>query len=388
MIARSLNLLKTNSFFLFGARQTGKSSLIEQDFPKSESLFFNLLLSEEYRRLKQNPEILRREVLIRNPKIKFVVIDEIQRVPELLHEIHHLMESPNAPIFAITGSSTRKLRGRDVNLLGGRAWRFDLFPLTAEELGNKFEMNRALEIGTLPAIYLGNSPLETSLSLRAYVDNYLREEIEAEATTRNLAAFFKFLPLVAESSGKQLNFSKMARICLTAPNTIKSYFKILEDTLVGRFLYPFAGSSRQQLAKHPKFYLFDTGVLRTILGRENSRLQISTYEYGDLFESWVINEIWRLNSYYRKNLNTSFFRLNSGAEIDLVIQTHDHRVYGIEIKSSETPEIVELRVGFAALEREISLTAKICFAPVPREYIDQGIHFMPVAQLSEFIKQL
>lgn len=351
-------------------------------------MFFNLLLSEEYRRLKQNPEVFRREVLTRDSKIKFVVVDEIQRVPELLNEIHHLIESPNAPIFVMTGSSARKLRGGDANLLGGRAWRFDLFPLTAEELGSKFEINRALEIGTLPAIYLCNSPLETSLSLRAYVDNYLKEEIEAEATTRNLSAFFKFLPLVAESSGRQLNFSKMARVCVTAPNTIKAYFKILEDTLVGRFLYPFAGSSRQQLSKHPKFYLFDTGVLRTILGRENSRLQNSTYEYGDLFESWVVNEIWRLNSYYRKNLNTSFFRLDSGAEVDLVIQTPDHKVFAIEIKSAENPRVSGLLTGFEALEKEISLTAKICFAPITREYVDRGVHFMPVSQLAQFIKAL
>jgi predicted AAA+ superfamily ATPase len=388
MLARSLKLIKTNSFFLFGPRQTGKSSLIGTSFNAQDTIFVNLLLAEEYRPLKQNPELFRTRVSTRPPHIKFVVVDEIQRIPELLNEIHHLIESPNPPVFAITGSSTRKLRRADVNLLGGRAWRFDLFPLTHEELGDKFDLHRCLEVGTLPAIYLSTDAVSTGLSLKSYVDNYIREEIEAEAATRNLSAFFKFLPIVGECSGKQLNFSKIARVCVTTPNTIKSYFKILEDTLVGRFLYPLSGSTRQQLSKHPKFYLFDTGVQRAILGRENSRLNIGTYEYGDLFESWVINEIWRLNSYYRKNLRTSFFRLDRGAEVDLVIQTPDNKTYGIEIESAETVPVGELRGGFAALERETPLTAKICIAPVIREYSEDGVRFLPVSAIASFVRGL
>jgi predicted AAA+ superfamily ATPase len=388
MLARSINLLKTNSFILLGPRQTGKSSLIAEHFQASDTLFFNLLLTEEYRRLKQNPEFLRREVLSRDPRIKFVVIDEIQRIPELLNEVHHLIESPKAPIFAITGSSARKLRRAEVNLLGGRAWRYELFPFTAEELGTRFDLGRALTYGTLPAIYLSTDPEASSRSLKSYVDNYLREEIEAEAATRNLSAFFKFLPLAAESTGKSLNFSKIARVCLSSPHTVKSYFKILEDTLVGRFLYPLAGSTRRQLSKHPKFYLFDTGVHRAVLGRENSRLNAGTYEYGDLFESWIINEVWRLNSYYRKNLTTTFFRLDSGAEVDLVIQTPDLRTYGVEIKSAENVPVSEVQVGFAALEKEVALSAKICFCMISRPFKDSGVEFLPITQLTDFIRGL
>ena len=309
----------------------------------------------------------------------------MQRIPELLDEIHQIIESPNSPWFVLTGSSARKLKRSKANLLGGRASTVELFPLTTFELAERFILERALAYGTLPKVYLEDSAEERATDLRSYVDNYLKEEIEAEAVVRNIGVFLRFLPLAAESNGKELNFSKLARICITNYNTIKAYYQILEDTLIGRFLWPLAGSTRQQLSKRPKFYLFDTGVIRAILGRENSPLHESTYEFGELFESWVINEIWRINSYYRKNLQTYFYRTDDGAEVDLVIIDPDRRRYAIEIKSAVDVAPTDLGRGFQSLAAHGELTKKICVTNGLRHYVSDGVHFMPWRDMFEWL---
>ena len=385
MITRIVNLPRSRHFFLLGPRQTGKSSLIQRSFHPEESLHINLLLSREYVRLKRDPGLLAKDVLGRPTALKYVVVDEVQRIPELLDEIHQIIESPNSPWFVLTGSSARKLKRSKANLLGGRASTVELFPLTTFELAERFILERALAYGTLPKVYLEDSAEERATDLRSYVDNYLKEEIEAEAVVRNIGVFLRFLPLAAESNGKELNFSKLARICITNYNTIKAYYQILEDTLIGRFLWPLAGSTRQQLSKRPKFYLFDTGVIRAILGRENSPLHESTYEFGELFESWVINEIWRINSYYRKNLQTYFYRTDDGAEVDLVIIDPDRRRYAIEIKSAVDVAPTDLGRGFQSLAAHGELTKKICVTNGLRHYVSDGVHFMPWRDMFEWL---
>lgn len=386
MISRTVNLPKTNSFFLFGPRQTGKSSLIRAVFDPSEMLYINLLASREFQRLKLDPGLLAEDVRGRAARVKYVIIDEVQKIPELLDEVHNIIESPNPPIFGLTGSSARKLRRAEANLLAGRAWTFELFPLTAEELGAKFSISRALSLGTMPRVYLEETLDASANSLRAYVDTYLKEEIEAEAVTRNLATFLKFLPLAAESSGQEINFSKISRVCLSNYNTIKSYFKILEDTLIGRFLYPLSSSTRQQLSKRPRFYFFDTGVLRAILGRERSNVHAGTYEFGKLFESWVINEVWRINSYYRKNLKSFFFRTESGQEVDLVLVAPNGETVGVEIKSSVDVEPNEIERGMSALGEYTKLTRRICVTQGLHPKQLDGVDHLPWADFYSWLK--
>lgn len=388
MISRIVNLPKKGHFFLFGPRQTGKSSLIQQAFPADESLYMNLLLSREYTRLKRDPALLAQDVAGRAPSKRYVVIDEVQRIPELLDEVHQLIESPNPPYFVLTGSSARKLKRARANLLGGRASTVHLYPLTSIELGDQFFLERALAFGTLPKVYLEEDPNERSVLLRAYVDNYIKEEIEAEAVVRNLGAFLRFLPLAAESNGQEINFSKIARMCLTNHNTLKAYYQILEDTLLGRFLWPLAGSTRQQLSKRPKFYLFDTGVIRGVLGRESAPLRSSTYEYGALFESWVINEVWRINSYYNKNLQTFFYRTDDGAEVDLVLVDPNRDRYGIEIKSATDVASADLGSGFESLSAHGPLVKRICVTNGVRPYSSNGIDFMPWREFFLWLKEL
>jgi predicted AAA+ superfamily ATPase len=377
MITRLVKLPTNRHFFLFGPRQTGKSFLVRRAFAAEEVLYIDLLLSREFRRLKRDPSLLAVEVASRPPSVKYVIIDEVQRIPELLDEVHAIIESPESPYFILTGSSARKLKRAQANLLGGRASEIELYPLTVEELGEKFILERAIESGTLPSIYLENDRSERAARLRAYVDTYLKEEIEAEAAVRNLGGFLRFLPLAGESNGQELNFSKIARMCSMNHSTIRGYYQILEDTLLGRFLFPLVGSTRQQLSKRPKFYLFDTGVIRAILGREQVPLSEGTYEFGSLFESWVISEVWRINSYYRKNWQTFFYRTDAGAEVDLVIITPDRTRYGVEIKSASDVVREDLGGGFESLNRHGPLTKQICVTTGVRPYTADGITFMP-----------
>jgi predicted AAA+ superfamily ATPase len=388
MISRCVNLPKNRHFFLFGPRQTGKSSLVKTAFGAEEVLYINLLLSREYRRLKIDPGLIASDVSGRATGIRYVVIDEVQKVPEILDEVHQLIESPNAPYFILTGSSARKLKRDQANLLGGRAGTIELFPLTSKELGDGLFLERALAYGTLPRIYLEGEAEERATLLRSYVDNYLKEEIEAEAVVRNLSAFLRFLPLAAESNGHEINFSKLARLCLTNHNTVRAYYKILEDTLVGRFLFPLVGSTRQQLSKRPKFYLFDTGVIRAILGRERGALHPGTYEFGALFESWIINEVWRINSYFRKNLQTFFYRTDAGAEVDLVILDPDRSRYAIEIKSAVDVDPGEVSAGFSSLSAHGPLAKRICVTTGLRPYSSNGIDFMPWQSFLDWLVSL
>jgi len=386
MIHRILNLPKNNSFFLLGPRQTGKSWLVRNTFSSAETLSYDLLDRRQFTKLKADPGVFAEEVRNRDAAKKYVVIDEVQKIPELLDEVHRLLEAPNAPKFILSGSSARSLRRKDANLLAGRAWKLQLFPLTFEELEESFSLTRVLQFGTLPSIYLAESGTFAANSLRAYVELYLQEEIQAESVTRNLAAFLKFLPLAAESSGKQINLSKLGRVVASNYGTIKGYYKVLEDTLIGAFLEPFAGSTRLQLAKHPKFYLFDTGVTRAILGRETAALNPGTYEYGALFESWVINEVWRLNSYNKKNFKTSFFRTDSGAEVDLVIQTPSGQTFGIEIKSADSVTAADLEPGFSALLNTTKLDRQICVYTGMHPNKIGDIDLMPFADFFSWLK--
>lgn len=337
MIARLFDMPRNHSFFLFGPRQTGKSTLLHRNFSPDISLYINLLDSETYNQYALAPSLFKQHVQNRPPTTTHVIIDEIQRLPSLLNDIHALMESPGAPFFVMSGSSARKLKRAQANLLGGRAWTFNLYPFTHRELGEHFSLQKALERGTLPPVALAYSDRDAQRTLRAYVDTYLKEEIQAEALVRNIGAFLRFMPLAADNNGKVINYTNIARESGVSYNTVKEYYQILQDTLIGFYLYPFARSVRKQLTKHPKFYLFDPGVQRAILRKSTTPIQPKTYEYGDSFEHFFLLEILRLSAYMERDLKMSYYRTSNQAEVDIIVEQPDGRVQAVEIKASANP---------------------------------------------------
>ncbi|QQR79804.1 MAG: ATP-binding protein [Deltaproteobacteria bacterium] len=253
MIKRSLDLTNCNkSLFLFGPRQTGKTSLVRSLF--KPDLQINLLRTSEFIKYTKDPSLLRKEVeALPQSKHIIVFIDEIQKCSEMLNEIHALIEDCKVQ-FILTGSSARKLRQKGVNLLGGRALTYHLFPLTHEELQEKFSRENILHYGSLPSIILEPKDSQKKGLLRSYVETYLREEIQQEASTRNIPAFARFLELAGFENGHILNWSNIAREVGVHASTIKEYFQILQDTLLGFYLDPYSKSVRTKIVSHPKFY--------------------------------------------------------------------------------------------------------------------------------------
>ena len=334
---RLLELPRNANFFLFGPRQTGKSTLIKQSFSEKNSVYYNLLLSGEYTRLAANPSLLREDIEGLDEKIKYIIIDKVQKIPELLDEIHSIIENSKMKrYFCLSGSSARKLKKGRANLLGGRAWIRNLYPLTHIELKGDFNLNRALQFGTLPKVYLSTDK-EAKEILESYTGTYLEEEIKAEAIVRNIGAFVRFLKFAAYENGNILNFSNISRETATSHKTIKEYFQILEDTLIGFFLLPYSKSARKRLVTHPKFYLFDNGVKNALAKRLSIRLESGSKDFGEAFEHFIITEMIRLNKYKKKDLEFSFYRTAVGAEVDLIVETPAKKIYAIEIKSSENP---------------------------------------------------
>lgn len=334
MITRILKIPTNKTFFLFGPRQTGKSTLLKNTFSRETSYWYDLLNTDVYTRLLSHPHILREEVLARDSKIQHIIIDEVQRVPELLNEVHWLSEQEGSPVFILTGSSARKLKVSKANLLGGRALTFHLFPLIMEELGDQFVLSKILRFGTLPRIFLEKTEEEATERLRSYVDTYLKEEIQFEAQVRNLSPFVQFLSLAAEENGHQISYSNIAKATGVAYHTIKGFFQILEDTLLGHMLYPWSRSTRKRLSKHPKFYFFDTGVRRALTKKLNAQLEPSTREFGEAFEHFLILELMRISAYRRWDYAFSFYRTSNGAEVDLIMETPSGRTIALEIKTS------------------------------------------------------
>ena len=340
IIPRILSLPIEKTFFLFGPRQTGKSTLLGQTFgAEGNSINYNLLQTETYTRLVARPELLRHEIeaALQNGPVSRVIIDEIQKAPALLDEVHALLEMHKELRFALSGSSARKLKRMHANMLGGRAWTLKMYPLTSQEIGSAFDLHRALRFGTIPGIHCEDDDTARSESLRSYVDTYIREEIEVEAQVRNLGAFLRFLPMVASENGAQLNILNVSRELSISRDTVRGYYQILEDTLLGFFMLPFAKSVRTKLARHPKFYLFDCGVVRAMQKKLAAPLIEQSEEFGRAFEHFIICEIVRLNDYLRLDLDISFYRTLSGTEVDCVLVYPDGHMCAIEIKSTRSP---------------------------------------------------
>ncbi len=342
MLSRLCKPSKIQSFFLFGPRGVGKSTLLKTVFPAESAYKVDLLDYETEARLAVRPTLLLEEWDAQpaaTKKSRWIVIDEVQRLPKLLDVVHHGIEEKKLS-FALTGSSARQLRRGTANLLAGRAVEYKLHPFTSFELGSKFNLDDAINWGTLPKIFsLGGDEAEIRRYLNSFSNTYLREEIQAEQIVRNMAPFRLFLEVAANASGTMLNASKLGRQCGIDPKSAQRYFEILNDTLIGFYLPAFQASVRRRQAQHPKFYFFDTGVTRaagqTLIGRVNR----GTYEFGKLFEQLVILEAIRLNDYFESGFQFSYLRTAGNLEIDLILTRGRNEIVAIEIKSHAQPEV-------------------------------------------------
>ena len=312
MFQRALALPKRprDSFFLWGPRQTGKSTLLRATYP--QSIWIDLLKTDELVRYLQRPALLREE-LDADATRRIVVLDEIQKVPGLLDEVHWLIEN-RARVFALCGSSARKVRRTQANLLGGRAVRRELLGLVSAEVGREFDLVRALNHGYLPRHYLAD---DAGDRIRAYVSDYLREEIAQEALVRNLPAFSGFLSAAALSEGSIVNFANIARECGVSGPTVREYFQILADTLLGRFLAAWTRRSKRRTIQAPKFYFADVGVVNALARR--GRLEPGSELFGRAFENWVHHELQAYTHYRRRGWELAYWRLASGIEVDFVV---------------------------------------------------------------------
>ncbi len=324
MFTRALRLPKEprESFFLWGPRQTGKTSLLRSTYP--EAVYYDLLDTDLFLRFTERPALLREELLaVRGARL--VLIDEIQKVPLLLDEVHGLIESRRL-VFGLCGSSARKVRRGHANLLGGRAVRHELFGLTSGEIGEKFDLLRALNQGYLPRHYSSENAPDL---LRAYVNDYLKEEIAAEGLTRNLPAFSAFLNFASLSDAAILNFSTIARECGVSSPTAKEYFQILVDTLLARFLPAYVRRPKRRVIQSPKLYFADVGVVGALARR--GRVEPRSELFGKAFENWVFHELSAHREYSGLHYGLSYWRLASGVEVDFVVD--DARI-ALEAKGS------------------------------------------------------
>lgn len=331
MFDRLLKPSPKNSFFLFGPRGTGKSTWLQKHYGNAQ-LRLNLLKSSDYLKYQRNPSLLADEVAALQQGA-WIIIDEVQKLPALLDEVHAILFEKEAKVsFALSGSSARKLKKANANLLAGRALTKKMFALSCLEIGEAFSLKPALHFGMLPAVF--NEPDEQGRieRLEAYVETYLKEEIQQEALVRNLDSFFRFLQIAALCSGQILNISNIARDAGVSRSTVQGYFDILTDTLLGWYLPAFKLRAKVKEISHPKYYFFDCGVQRTLLGE--LRNPASREDLGHLFEAFVLNEIRLLTSYLGIGAEMSYWRTEAGNEVDLIWSRGRKRI-GFEIKHSD-----------------------------------------------------
>jgi predicted AAA+ superfamily ATPase len=366
MVQRTVRLPLKQSFFLFGPRGTGKSTLLRHDPRFARALWLDLLSPAEEDRFARRPDTLSELLDAGLPEAGWVVVDEVQKVPRLLDVVHREIERGRVR-FALTGSSARKLKAGGANLLAGRAAVCELHPLTFQELGTAFVLDDALRWGTLPGLCALTTEEERLAFLRAYALTYVKEEVWGEQLIRQLDPFRRFLEVAAQSNGKIINMNAIARDVGVDCKTVQAYFHVLEDTLVGFLLEPFHHSFRKRLSLKPKFYFFDTGVARALQRTLTLPLLPQTTLYGDAFEHAVILEARRLHAYRPRDFRFAYLRTRDGVEIDLVVERPGASLLALEIKSSAqvTPEMV---APLSRLVADLGLEHGYCLSrdPVPR----------------------
>jgi predicted AAA+ superfamily ATPase len=370
-LARTLDmqvLAGRKSHFLFGPRQTGKTFLVRQALP--EARLYDLLDASVYLALSRNPGLLAQEAASRH---SVVILDEIQRLPELLNEVHRLIEERGIR-FVMTGSSARKLRGGGVNLLGGRARVVHLHPLTSHELGDAFDLDTALARGTLPSIYFSDDP---AADLDAYAGLYLQQEVMAEGATRNVSAFSRFLRVAALCNATKVNFTNVSNDAQVPRTTVYEYFQILQDTLVLHELPAWRQSRKRRPIASSKYYFFDIGVVGALQGRRAVRA--GTREYGEALETWLMHELlaWRD---YVSGEPLSYWRSASGFEVDFLLGDHT----AVEVKASARVSPHDLR-SLRALGEEQVFKRLLCVSLEPRT---RRVGDVTIVPLPRFLEQL
>jgi len=352
-------LLKQKSHFLLGPRQTGKTSLVVNNLGGIR--VYDLLDTSVYLSLSRNPGRLSEEL---RPDDRFVVIDEIQRLPDLLHEVQRLIDKSHVR-FLLTGSSARKLRRGGVNLLGGRARVKYLYPFVRRELGTRFDLGRALSSGLLPSIYFSANP---AADLEAYAGTYLQQEVVAEGSARNIPAFSRFLRVAALCNGTVVNFTNVANDAQVPRTTVYEYFDVLKDTLILHELPAWQRSMKRKPLVSSKFYFFDIGVAGFLQGR---RFAPGTAEYGEAFETYIAHEL-RAYRDYNSGDALSFWRSASGFEVDFILGDHT----AVEVKAKQTIGPQDLR-ALVALSEEKKLKRYLCVSLEPRKRTTGAIQILP-----------
>ena len=379
------SLLGKKSFFLFGPRAVGKSYLIQQELMSyrevNKAILFDLLQYKTFHRLSMSHSHLENIVneRISEKKIKnkdiWIVIDEVQKLPQILDEVHRLIEKKGWR-FLLTGSSSRKLKRGGANLLAGRAWSAYLYPLTFHEIGAKnFNLKRHLLYGGLPFVYLSKEPEE---ELLAYRSHYLKEEIQLEALVKKVPQFSRFLEAAALSSGEILNFTKLGSDYGISPSTVREYYSILEETFVGFFLEPWIKSKKRKAISKAKFYLFDLGVLNSFT--ETKNLNFHSNLFGKSFEHWIIQEMRAYLSYRRLFLKMGYWKSVNRQEVDLTVGEE----IAIEIKATQKVSSKHLR-NLKALQEERIFKKCFLVSCDPDNVLQDNVHCL---HWSDFLHRL
>ena len=364
------------SFFLWGPRQTGKTTLLKQLYP--DALRIDLLKTDELIRYLEKPSILREEAEAL-PSSKLIVIDEIQKAPKLLDEIHYLIEDGNRN-FALCGSSARKVRRGHANLLGGRAIRYELLGLVAKEIGKDFSINHFVNTGPLPNHYGAENP---RLIIRSYVDDYLREEILEEGLTRSLPVFSDFLRVAAIGDTEVLNMSNVAREYGVAVSTVRDHYGILVDTLMGAFLPAFTIRSKRRTIQAPKFYFRDLAVVNYLARRGN--IEPGSELFGKAFENWLFHELSVHSRYSESFYDLSYWRLSSGIEVDFILNSGAVAIEAkgkSRITSRDMKGLVHIKKDFP----DVRYLIIVCLEKRMRK-TDEGILIVPYKEFTELLWQ-
>ena len=371
----NLDLPHGQSAFLWGPRKTGKTTSLKNKFPGS--IYYDFLKTDLFLDFSKRPALLREQLAARDrAELKHpVILDEVQKVPRILDEVHWLIENRNLS-FILCGSSARKLKRGQANLLGGRAWRYEMFPLTSVEI-EKPDLLKALNHGLIPAHYLQKNPVK---SLKAYVRDYLKEEVFQEGLTRNISAFSRFFDAMGYSHGQLTNYSNIARECGVDSKTVKEYYQILADTLLGTMVEPFKlRPNRQIITRSPKFYLFDVGVAGILTNRRLSEEKGAAF--GQAFEHFIFMELAAHRSYLDLDYPVCFWRTKTGLEVNFILGRGE---VALEVKGSSRVDTRELK-GLRSFAEEYSPRRSIvvCNEPVKRIY-DQ----ITIYPWREFIEEL
>ncbi len=360
-------LLAERSLFLLGPRQTGKSSFVREELSGVPALSYNLLDNSLRFRLTADPSYMRQEIEAKGFRDCVVFIDEIQKCPFLLDEVHLLIEERGVR-FLLTGSSARKLRSAGVNLLGGRARTRAMHPFVYPEVaGTDFSLERMMNSGLLPPHYLSSNPVE---DLDAYVNTYLAEEIAAEGASRNIPAFARFLQVAAATNARMINYTNVAGDAQVPRQTVRSWYQILTDTLLGYELSPYTRTVKRKPIETAKFYFFDIGIVRIL--RRLPAVVPESSDFGEFFEHFIFMELRAWIDYRKPNTGLSYWRSNTGFEVDFILDNN----IAVEVKSATVIHDKHLK-GLKALREEGIISRYFLVCREPRQRLVDGIHIMP-----------